>query len=269
MTWRPRLKWHMLRRQASDPAHLAANLEPGLRARAAIEVDIVATRDAEFLCLHDLTLDRETTGVGPVRAADRAAIERLRQRGRDGHELETPPLFLDEVVSAARAAGSPPTGLVQLDLKEPAAALGGKERAKLAEILGDMAPCFTLAGTEWAGVQALAVGTHLGFDPLDFYEAAPPTDADGFRALAERTLATAPNVGIYYLYHDLVFAGLEHGVSLIEIVKRHGAEVDCWTLDPTTPGITQILARLVTLGCDQITTNDPIAMAVLLDETCR
>lgn len=179
------------------------------------------------------------------------------------------PLFLDEVVAAVRAAGSPPTGLVQLDLKEPAAALGEAERHSLARILGDTAPCFTLAGTEWAGVQALDVGTHLGFDPLDFYEDDPPTDAAGFERLAERTLATAPEVGIYYLYHKLVFAGLAQGVDLIALVKRRGAMVDCWTLDPTTPDIRSILTKLVSLGCDQITTNDPTAMAVLLDEVCR
>ena len=262
----PRLKWHRLRRRATDASHLLANLEPGLRAPAAVEVDIVVTKDGDFVCLHDLTLDRETTGTGSVRQADRATIARLRQRGNQGAALATAPLFLDEVVAAARSAGSPPTGLIQLDLKEPAADLGEAERARLEAILGDMAPCFTLAGTEWEGVQKLAVGTHLGFDPLDLYGNDSPASAAGFIALAERTLEIAPGVQIYYLYHKLVFAGLDQGVSLIEIVKRHGAEVDCWTLDPTTPGIETILRRLVALGCDQITTNDPTAMAALLNE---
>jgi len=262
----PRLKWHMLRRRAAEPAHLAANLEPGLLAGAALEVDVVVTKDGHFLCLHDLTLNRETTGTGPVRDADRATIEGLRQRGRDGAALDTAPLFLDEVVETVRRVGAPPTGRLQLDLKEPAERLGAAERESLERTLGDLAPCFTLAGTEWAAVQALAVGTHLGFDPLDLYEEHPPTDAAGFRALAERTLAIAPGVGIYYLYHKLVFAGLEQGVDLIGLFRARGAEVDCWTLDPTTPGIEAILPRLVALGCEQITTNDPMAMAALLEK---
>ena len=48
---------------------------------------------AHLVCLHDLTLDAETTGSGPVVAAvRRAAIERLRQRAPDGTPLADPPL---------------------------------------------------------------------------------------------------------------------------------------------------------------------------------
>ena len=36
----PRLKWHMLRRRETDPAHLRENLDAGLRAGAALEVEL-------------------------------------------------------------------------------------------------------------------------------------------------------------------------------------------------------------------------------------
>ncbi len=62
----PRLKWHMLRRRRGDPPFFRRNLVAGLEAGAALEVDLVVTADGHFLCLHDLTLDAETTGTGPL-----------------------------------------------------------------------------------------------------------------------------------------------------------------------------------------------------------
>ena len=61
------LKWHSLRRHASDPAMLRANLEAGLATGAVMEADIHLTRDGQWVCIHDETLYRETTGHGAVR----------------------------------------------------------------------------------------------------------------------------------------------------------------------------------------------------------
>lgn len=77
----PRVKWHMLRRQKSDAAFLRENLVAALEIGAACEVDIVFTADGHALCLHDRTLDRETTGHGRVADMTRAETERLHQRG--------------------------------------------------------------------------------------------------------------------------------------------------------------------------------------------
>jgi glycerophosphoryl diester phosphodiesterase len=263
----PRLKWHQLRRCRSDPAFSRANLEAGLAARAPIEVDLVATADGHFVCLHDPTLDRETTGSGPAAHATRAAIERMRQRANDGSPLPTPPLFLEELVEAARRHRSPATGLVQLDVKEPAAGLTPALLDRFASVVGDMAPAFIAGGTEWAVVERLAEarpGLHRGFDPLDFHAARPPRDANGFRGLARLTLATAPDVALYYLEADLLLAGLDQGVNMVELVTAEGAEVDAWTVDPDRPEIRSVLRRLVGAGCHQITTNDPEALSALL-----
>ena len=70
----PRLKWHQLRRRRSDPVFLRANLDAALATRAACEVDLVLTLDGHFVCLHDLTLDDETTGSGPVATAGRVRL---------------------------------------------------------------------------------------------------------------------------------------------------------------------------------------------------
>lgn len=265
----PRLKWHRLRRRAGDPAFARANLRPGLEAGAAIEIDLVVTGDGHFLCIHDQMLDRETTGRGPVRAATRAEIEKLGQRGNAGEPLETSPLFFDEVVAEVRSVGADDGGLVQIDLKEPGERLSEAEVGSLAALLGADARRFVVSGTEWEPVQRLvraAPGLRFGFDPLRFYRDGLPQDAGGFEAIAARTLATAPGAGIYYLEARLVLAALGCGVDLVGLVRREGAEVDAWTLDPTTPGLEETLRALLRVGCDQITTNDPLTIGPMIEE---
>src|SRR5262252_4496483 len=94
---RVRLKWHMLRRRKSDAPFLRQNLSAALQGGAPCEVDIAFTADGHAVCLHDATLDRETTGHGRVAEHSRLDIERLRQRTPYGATLDSPPLFVDEI----------------------------------------------------------------------------------------------------------------------------------------------------------------------------
>jgi glycerophosphoryl diester phosphodiesterase len=265
----PRLKWHQLRRRCSDPVFLRANLEAALVARAACEVDLVLTADGHFVCLHDLTLDDETTGTGPVNAATRAEIERLRQRSPDGAVLAEPPLFLDEVVAAARRHGLPPTGLVQLDIKEPEASLTSTVLGRLGETLGGDAPAFIAGGYDWAAIRRLAdaaPGLRRGFDPGELPEALSAETAADFRRLAEKMLGTAPDASLYYIGADIILAGLTVGVNLVELTRCNGAEIDAWTVDADRPDLRGILERLTAAGCHQITTNDPDALGPIIRE---
>ncbi|MEJ1158445.1 glycerophosphodiester phosphodiesterase [Prosthecomicrobium sp. N25] len=265
----PRLKWHMLRRRKTEPAHQRDSLRAALEAGAACEVDVVLTRDGHALCLHDRTLDRETSGTGPVAAAARADIERLRQRGPDGRLLDSPPLFLDEVVAAVAAHGRPDGGLVQLDVKEPAFRLDAAARRAIGAVLGDLAPRFVAGGAEWEAIEDLAEaapGLRKGFDPLAFYTRRLPADPAWFEALGTFTLRTAPDAAIFYLEARLVLAGLDAGVNLVDRVGRAGAEVDAWTVDADRPDLLAVLRRLIGAGCRQITTNDPLALAPLIEE---
>lgn len=269
----PRLKWHQLRRRCSDPVFLRANLEAALQAGAACEVDLVATADGHFLCLHDLTLDAETTGTGPVAALDRIEIERLRQRAPDGRPLAEAPLFLDEVVAAVRRRGAVPPGSVQLDVKLAEPDLTPPLLATLPLVLGHDTACFTAGGYDWTAICRLAQaapGLRRGFDPLEFHEQTPPRNAPEFRDLAELTLSTAPDAAIYYLHAEMVLEGLDVGVNMVERLRSRGAEVDCWTIDADEPNVTMVLHRLIAAGCDQITTNDPEALATIIAEiaTC-
>ena len=259
----------MLRRKASDPAFQRKNLRAALLAGAACEVDIVLTADGEAFCLHDLSLDRETTGSGLASSATRAQVERLRQRGPDGRVLDDPPLFLDEIVDIVREMGAQAPGLVQLDIKARPEDIDAQALRRIGSDLGDMAPAFVAGGYDWTAIQRLAdaaPGLRRGFDPLAFYPRDCSLDADAFRRLGEKTFSTAPDADIFYLEARLVLAGLNRGVNLIEMVNGDGAMVDCWTLDARRPRLREDIALLLQAGCTQITTNDPDALSTVIRE---
>jgi glycerophosphoryl diester phosphodiesterase len=260
----PRLKWHMLRRRKSDTPFLRENLMSALRAEAACEVDLGFTADGHALCIHDATLDRETTGQGRVRDTTRAAIERLRQRSPDGAALDSAPLFLDEVAATVGVLGATAPALVQLDIKTRAHALTDAALALFARVLDGRAGAFIASAYEWEIVQHVveaASGLHAGFDPLAFYSRSFDLDADAYRALAARTLATAPGASIYYLEAKLILAALDHGVNLVREVTASGARVDAWTIDADAPHLDDVLLRLIDAGVHQITSNDPEHLA--------
>jgi hypothetical protein len=257
------LKWHKLRRRAGDPDFSRRNLALGLAAGASIEVDLVATADDAFVCLHDLTLDAETEGHGPVRARTLSEVARLRQRTPDRALRDETVLTLAELVAAARAMlpPGPGDGRIQLDVKESAAALSDAACRHLGELLGDVASWFTLGGCDWVTAQRLAARAprvRLGYDPLDLIErGAAPT------AVLERTLATAPEARIVYLWHGFVVPALEGGFDPIAPLHAAGKLVDCWTIDPEAPGAAHSLTACLAAGADQITTNDAEGLARL------
>ncbi len=265
----PRLKWHMLRRCKSDPPFLRANLIHALRAGAPCEVDVVLTADGHALCLHDETLDRETTGTGRVADMRRADIERLRQRGPDGAVLDSAPLLLDEVVAEVTAQSSVAPALVQLDIKVSAAALTPVALKRIGGLLRRRADAFIASASSWQTVRTLVAavpGLLAGFDPLAFYPRSFALDAQGFRSIAARTLATAPGASMYYLEAKLILAALDRGVDLIAATARDGAQIDAWTIDADHPQLSEVLRRLIEAGCHQITSNDPERLAVLIDQ---
>jgi glycerophosphoryl diester phosphodiesterase len=265
----PRIKWHMLRRHRSDPPFLRENLRAALRARAPCEVDLVFTADGHAFCLHDLCLDRETTGFGPASARTRREIERLRQRGNDGSVLDSAPLFLDEIVAEVRGAAGLAPASVQLDVKAPVASFTEEALRLFRVTLAETAPLFIASGEDWLLIERLsdaAPRLHGGFDPLCHYPRSYTLDSHQFRGLGEKMLAMARGATMFYLEADLVIAGLNRGVNLVDIVSAKGALVDVWTLDADRPGLQGDLRRMIEAGCDQITSNDPETLRPLVEE---
>jgi glycerophosphoryl diester phosphodiesterase len=264
----PRVKWHMLRRRKSDAAFLRENLTAALRSGAACEVDLAFTADGHALCIHDRTLDRETNGHGRVSETARATVESLRQRAPNGAVLDSAPLFLDEVVARVHSENVRLSALVQLDVKARADTLTQTALTRFGSLLESRTEVFIASAYEWEVVRLLvdsAPGLHAGFDPLAFYPRSFDLDAGGFRDVTARMFATAPGASIYYVEAKLILEAFRRGVDLIEPVRAAGARVDAWTIDLDYPGLNDVLQRLIELGCNQITSNDPEQIRGIID----
>jgi glycerophosphoryl diester phosphodiesterase len=256
----------MLRRRKADAPFLRENLAAALNVGAACEVDIVFTADGHAVCLHDRTLDRETTGHGRVADTTRAEIERLHQRSPDGAALASALLFLDEVVDAVKATPAIAPAQVQLDIKTNADALSAAAVDRFARVVRDASTTFVASAYDWHTVSRLAAavpGLHAGFDPLAFYPRSFALDAAGFRAVAARTRATAPSATIYYVEARLILAALAQGVDFVR--ELAGTLIDAWTIDADHPRLQDVLQQIIRLGCHQITSNDPDRLAPIIE----
>ncbi len=254
------LKWHKLRRSADEPPFLPGNLALGLAAGASLEIDARVLKDGNWVCLHDDVLDNETDGRGPVAAADTATIRGLRIAGGS----HAPPLLADLARTVAEAHGT--AARLQIDLKEPLAGLTPAAVDRFVAIVAPAARHCLLSGTDWEAVRRLGAAAPdlaLGFDPLDLAEGRRLDGGEAIAAFLDEVAARAPEAATFYLYYRFVLAALDAGINPVARLKARGATIDVWTLDPTTRGIGAILPRVVRAGADQITTNDPLAMARL------
>jgi glycerophosphoryl diester phosphodiesterase len=68
-----------------------------------LELDVHVTRDGEVVVIHDPTLDRTTTGTGPVRERTLAELQALRLRDKSGAVIEEGVPTLEQVVMLAAA----------------------------------------------------------------------------------------------------------------------------------------------------------------------
>src|SRR6266545_5015385 len=76
-----------------------------------IEFDVHLARDGEVVVIHDATLDRTTTGSGPVRDRTVAELKALRLTDRSGAVTPETVPTLDEVVDAAAVAQAQRAGI--------------------------------------------------------------------------------------------------------------------------------------------------------------
>jgi glycerophosphoryl diester phosphodiesterase len=68
-----------------------------------LELDVHVTRDGEVVVIHDPTLDRTTTGTGPVRERTLPELQALRLKDRSGAVIEEGVPTLEQVVTLAVA----------------------------------------------------------------------------------------------------------------------------------------------------------------------
>lgn len=263
-TW---LKWHRARRRAADPVFTPARIVQAMREGASVEVDLVVHGGDGFAVLHNLTLEEETTGTGPVRAASPETLRALHLRDNAGAVLPDRVMLLEDLCALLRRDAPHPEALLQLDFKEDSAALTPAILAGLGATVGALGPHMILSGGDLAAVLALtgaAPGLRMGYDPCHGDTLADLRRTGDFAGWIDAALATAPGAEIIYLAHQIITAADDAGADLIGRVHAAGRRVDAYTLQRVTDESLTLARRLIALGADQITTDDPEGLCAAL-----
>jgi glycerophosphoryl diester phosphodiesterase len=256
---RVRLKWHRLQRRPDDLAFTPRRLREGLMLGASMEVDLRRHADHGFVCLHDETLERETTGSGPIAVATTATLRRLTLRREDGTPSDESLILLEDLAEIARIDGDR-HALLQFDLKEDEAALDDSLVESFHRTVACIADRCIVSGHDWRAVSRLAEavpGLRRGFDPCADDTLERLRDDKDYRDFIADGLAVAPEAETIYLDYGIVLAALGMGVDLIAPCHAAGKTVDAWTLNPDHPRAAESLWQLVALKADQITTDAP------------
>jgi len=256
-TW---FKWHRARRRADDPVFTARRILEAMRMGASVEVDLVVHGGGGFAVLHNLTLDEETTGRSAVRATDAATLRSLHLRGNGGEVLPDRVMLLEDLCALLRDDPPHEEALLQLDFKEDMAALDAGIIAGLGAAVGALGRHMILSGGDLAAVEALTgavPGLRMGYDPCHGATLEALIRTGDFAGWINAALETAPRAEMIYLAQEIVTAADDAGVDLIGVVHAAGRRVDAYTIREVTPVNIAIARRLVRLGADQITTDDP------------
>jgi glycerophosphoryl diester phosphodiesterase len=266
------LKWHRGRQRLSDPAFSTASLIRGMSAGASVEIDLQPLSDGGFAVIHDPDLDRETTGLGPVRAMDSVAFQALHRRDNAGSPLTEPALTLSSL--AARIAPSAaPDAILQLDLQCRDHDLSPAHIAGFRTSLGALAGKAILSGEDANAVQRLAAATpglSVGYDPCAEHGQIALARAGDWPRFVDESLCAMPEASTIYLALVLPILASDHGFDLIGAFHARGRIVDCFTLVGDEPDALPTLRQLARLGADQITTDDPEGLLRLwASDTCR
>jgi glycerophosphoryl diester phosphodiesterase len=197
-----------------------------------IECDVRRTSDGALLLMHDATVDRTTSGSGPLREMTAAEAQAL-----DAGEGERIPA-LSEVLELARGRVR-----VNVDLKE-------------ADVVDDAVAAVRAAGAE-AGV------TYISFLPEVWQrlgELAPDTPlihlVDSAPALASLAMGEAGS------QHVATGVGVPSSIineGTVERMHRHGYGVFAWTVDDEDE-----MRRLIACDVNGIVTNRPAALAEVI-----
>lgn len=257
------LKWHRGKRRITDVPFTAARIEEGLRLGASVEVDLRVHAGGGFAVLHDDTLDRETTGAGPIANATPEALRALHLRHPGGSPASHPVLVLEDLFAALAGIALPATALLQLDLKETLPALDHFDAVAFGRAAAPLARHLIVSGGDAAAVTRLAAacpGIQVGFDPCYDHTYAELERTGAFDRFITDALAVMPAATMIYLNWRIVRLAATRGFDLVAPCHAAGKAVDAWTLNVTEPDAAAMLRLLLDLKADQVTTDDPVEM---------
>lgn len=265
-TW---LKWHRSRRRASDPVFTGARILEAMQLGASVEIDLVIHADRGFAVLHDKTLDRETTGTGKVDGTSAETLRTLCLRAEDGTPLPHRVMLLEDLCALLADHKPHPEALLQLDFKEDLAALDPRAIINFATTVTPIASALILSGGDADAIALLAANTpglRTGYDPCYGASLARLQATGDFATFTADALSAAPDAEMIYLDYGLVLEADRAGFDIIAAIHADHRRVDAWTIrtadDTTRPAI----ARLIDLGVDQITTDDPEGVLEMMSD---
>lgn len=217
-----------------------------------VEADLHMTADGEVVLLHDPTLDRTTTGHGPVGAVPRRALASLRLRAGDGSVTDEPVPTLDELLDLVGPGGAGllleikrgPGGRPYPDIEARVlAALGARGLTPRGVVMAFEAETVRCARTLEPAIRACLLVRRAIVGPTRV------TAAD---AVARARAAGATDLG---LDHRMVDG------RVIKAVRAADLGLAAWTVDDEDD-----MGRLIALGVDVLVTNRPDLARRLLGE---
>lgn len=264
-TW---LKWHRARRKASDPVFTGGRIREGMRLGASVEVDLVVHADRGYAVLHDLSVERETTGNGRVAELSAAALRSFRLRGNDGAPLAEPVMLLEDLCALLARGGLHPDALLQLDYKEDWKVL---DEAALASFKASVAPVarhMILSSGDAQAVRLLTegvAGLRIGYDPCHDGAQQRLMETGDFAGFVRDAVAASPRAEMIYLAYPLVLEADKAGFDIVAAFHAEGRQIDAYTVQRADEESRARVARLLELQVDQITTDDPEGLMALME----
>ncbi|WP_137151569.1 glycerophosphodiester phosphodiesterase family protein [Devosia sp. FKR38] len=261
------LKWHRGRRKASDPVFTGARIVEAMRLGASVEVDLVLTADGGMAVLHDMTLDRETTGSGPVAAASDADIRALHLRGNDGAPIADRVMLLEDLCAIMTQGSVHPDALLQLDYKQDETVLTPAVLEKFARATAPVAGTMIASSGSAQAVRLLTgavPGMRSGFDPSDEVRFKAAMANGTLQGFVDDAVAALPGTDMIYLYWEIVTLAADAGFDMVGAFHAHGKRIDAWTIREASAATKPAVEKLLALKVDQITTDDPEGLVALM-----
>lgn len=263
-TW---LKWHRARRKASDPVFTGARIVEGMRLGASVEVDLVVHADRGYAVLHDLSVERETTGSGKVAELGAEALRSFHLRGEDGVPLPDKVMLLEDLCALLAQGGLHADALLQLDYKEDWRALDGAAIASFKASVAPVARHMILSSGDAEAVRLLTegvAGLRIGYDPCHDGALERLARSRDFAGFVRDAVAASPRAEMIYLYYGLVLEADLLGFDLVAAFHTEGRRIDAYTINHANEESQPKVARLLALKVDQITTDDPEGLLALM-----
>lgn len=208
-----------------------------------LELDVHMTRDGQVVVIHDPTLDRTTTGTGPVKDRSLAELRQLRLRDKDGRATEETVPTLDEVMEVAARGGR--RLLLEIKVDSERRRYAGIEELVLAAVdrhrMADRTVLMAFEPETWRRVRALRPDVTAGA-----LHSARTLERSGATAASAMEEARRAGVGFVGLQQVLVNG------DTVALAKRAGLTLGVWTVNDREP-----IARFIREGVGILITDRP------------